>query len=126
MPTVLLIDDDPAEHHLLNAMILRAERTDIKIFGDVSLEEGIRQVTHAEPRAVLLDHRLPPYDDYRRSVQALRNSGYGGPVVVISAAIGEPVFSEAGKHGVIEVIDKLKLWDEISHGLFEHIMPTMH
>lgn len=126
MPTVLLIDDDPVEHHLLNAMILRAERSDIKISGAVSLDEALGKVAQTEPKAVLLDHRLPPHDDYRQSVRALRKSGYDGPVVVISAAIGEPVFDEAGKHGVIEVIDKLKLWDEISDGLFERIMPIIH
>jgi CheY-like chemotaxis protein len=126
MPTVLLIDDDPVEHHLLSAMILRAERTDIEISGAASLEEALQCVRQIEPRAVLLDHRLPPYDDYRKSMNVLRSTGYEGPVVVISAAVGEAVFDEASAHGVIEVIDKLKLWDEISDGLFERIMPIVH
>ncbi|MEM8877815.1 MAG: response regulator [Pseudomonadota bacterium] len=126
MSTVLLIDDDPVEHHLLNAMLLRARRTDIEVSVAVTLDEAARKINTAAPGAVLLDHRLPPHDDYRISVQELRQAGYRGPVVVISAAIGERAFDEAKRHGVVEVVDKLRLWDEIVDGLFERIMPMVH
>jgi CheY-like chemotaxis protein len=126
MTRLLLIDDDPVEHHLLSAMLKRASRTDIGVTGAQTLDEALRQIAQLEPSAILLDHRLPPHDDYRHSIRELRKAGYDGPVVVISAAVGERSFEEAGRHGVTLVIDKLKLWDEISGGLFERLLPTLH
>jgi CheY-like chemotaxis protein len=126
MTQLLLIDDDPVEHHLLSAMLKRASRTDIGVTGAQTLDDAIRQIARHEPSAILLDHRLPPHDDYRHSIRELRKAGFDGPVVVISAAVGERSFDEAGRHGVTLVIDKLKLWDEISGGLFERLLPTLH
>ena len=87
---------------------------------------GVERIGAAEPAAVILDHRLPPHDDYRASIRHLRKAGFAGPVVVISAAVGDRVFAEAPHHGVFEVIDKLRLWEEIDAGLLDRILPTMH
>jgi hypothetical protein len=68
---------------------------------------------------VFLDNRIPPSFDFRSSLTALRQAGYSGPVVVQSACLADEVFDEAEKLGVAEVIDKLKMNDDLLIELLE-------
>lgn len=87
MARIALIDDDPTEAMILEGMLEHAGGGH-----DMVHALSIADFTAcAEPvDLVLLDRRLPPFEDFAQSVSALSQTGWRGPVVLISAFTDAP------------------------------------
>ncbi|HEY7747886.1 MAG TPA: response regulator [Aestuariivirgaceae bacterium] len=118
-PRILILDDD--DHYaLLFSTYLKLSGVEGGAVRHASSAEGaIEQLRSFTPDMVFLDNRIPPSFDFRSSLTALRQAGYSGPVVVQSACLADEVFDEAEKLGVAEVIDKLKMNDDLLIELLE-------
>ena len=71
---VLLVDDDPAEHVLLQRKLKTAEDANIELdyVGDIG--GAVEIVKAGETDMVFLDNRLVPNNDFRETAPQLRNA----------------------------------------------------
>lgn len=87
MARIALIDDDPTEAMILEGMLEYAgadhEMTHATSLAGFAAEAGAFDL-------VLLDRRLPPYEDFSESLPALAQTGWRGPVVLITAFSDAP------------------------------------
>ena len=83
--SVVYIDDDPLEHRLVSRLLERDGRFDVRCF--LSVADAVPAVRDDPPGIVLLDSRIPPENDYRHSVAALRSFGITSQIVVVSSVL---------------------------------------
>ncbi len=104
---ILLVDDDPAEELILGSLMSKVENYSIKLHycADIaSAADFVRQNTGIF--MVLLDNRLGPGEDFRETAPKLRQSGFIGPIGVISSSLTDPYFQSIEEYGADFRIDK--------------------
>lgn len=114
---VFVVDDDSHEATLLPFRARTARRRAAFTFAE-DFDALHRRLPQAAPALLFCDNRFPPSRDYRETVPVIRAIGYRGPIIVFSAALGDPCFDEAARFGVERVIDKAdfdgRLLDELA------------
>lgn len=104
---IMLIDDDPAEELIFRAQMKKVVAYDIEMLYAVGIENAVEQFNNgAHVDLVLLDNRLGPGEDFRESVPRLRQTGYIGPIGVISSSLTDPYFQSFAEYGADFRIDK--------------------
>ncbi len=108
---ILLVDDDPAEHLILRALMRKVTTHAIWLHYADTIDAALAQVRLAETELhmILVDNRLQPQADFRETVPELRRAGYIGPVGVISSSIADAYFQRIDEYGVDFRIDKAEL-----------------
>ncbi|MEZ4503858.1 MAG: response regulator [Dehalococcoidia bacterium] len=95
---VLVIDDDPAIVRLLG---LTLEAADFDVRKATDGRSAVEAIDDGLPDLVLLDLQLPDMDG-REVFRRLRASGYGGPVVIISAHGARSARRELGADAAVD------------------------
>jgi CheY-like chemotaxis protein len=109
---VLIVDDDRTQLELMRVLLLKAG-LDLNMKSALTIEDALSSLAEQQPDIVFLDNHMPPEMDFRSGFGMLRDAGYGGPVIVNSVSIDEPVMHEAGAFGVTRIVDKFELRDEL-------------
>ena len=102
MSKLLLVDDEPNVRYSLEKA-LKSQDLEILLAG--SAKEGIEQVRHARPDAVVLDVRLPDMSGLD-AYQVIRQVDPRLPVIVITAFSTTNTAIEAMKMGAFEYLLK--------------------
>jgi CheY-like chemotaxis protein len=108
-PRILILDDDDQYAFLFATYLKLGKVEGGTVAHATSAEMAIAQLAVFRPDVIFLDNRVPPHADFRPALKALRQAGYGGPVIVQSACVADDVFEEAKGFGVAEVIDKFEM-----------------
>lgn len=102
---IAVIDHDHLHHKLM--LCYSAFNGEYELAFMSSLDEGLEQIKIKEYDLVLLENRLQPYQDYRDTVPMIREAGYGGRLVVMSADIRVKEFAHCKAYAIDKYIDKL-------------------
>lgn len=97
---VLLIDDDPAEHILLQRKLQKADETSIELDYVADIGAAVDLVKAGGVDMVFLDNRLVPNNDFRETAPLLRQAGFVGPIGIISSDISGKYFEDFRDYGV--------------------------
>lgn len=116
---ILVVDDDEQQIRLFSIFLELSGIQDVVCATAKSIEAAITDIKVEVPAIVFLDNRIPPYSDFRQSLDQIRTAGYLGPVIVHSASVDEPVFRDAGKLGVASVVDKRSIRGNTLKALIE-------
>lgn len=102
--SILLVDDNSHQHELFKCYAMYAKEVDVHFAS--SLSDALESIKRDKPKAVLLDNRLHPYESYLETVPILREAGFDGKIVVISADISGTVFAAHRAHSVECCVNK--------------------
>lgn len=102
--TVLVVDDNEHQHKLLEVYSRTLENITVSCVS--CLGSAIDHLQAARPDLIMLDSRLKPYTDFRETVPQLREAGYVGKIIVVSADVDQPVFQHAKDMGINACVDK--------------------
>ena len=80
--TILLVDDDADLRETLSEQFILTGEFDTILAEDAS--SGVKAARDRAPELVLLDVELPDLDG-REACRAMRNAGYSGPIVMLTA-----------------------------------------
>ncbi|MDX3929592.1 MAG: response regulator [Shinella sp.] len=107
---ILLVDDDPAENLILNALMRKVVNFDIELHYTETIDAALDFIRAGNRiDMILMDNRLQPQADFRETVPELRRHGYIGPIGVISSSISDAYFQRIEDYGVDFRIDKAEL-----------------
>ena len=81
---VLVIDDSAIDANAVGALLRCAFGRDIIVRHATNLMRAKNMLLEGLPAAILLDDILPPRDRAESSMAILRQSGYSGPIIVLS------------------------------------------
>jgi CheY-like chemotaxis protein len=123
-PRILIIDDDVHYAELASAYLRLSGLGHGTVEHADTMDAGLRRLRDLAPDLVFLDNRIPPQTDFRSGLRALREAGFGGPVIVQSACTADDVFDDARRLGAAEVIDKFLLSDELLMSLLRRHAPN--
>ena len=115
---VLLIDDDPAEHILLQRKLKKADEISIELDYVADIGSAVDIVKAGGVDMVFLDNRLVPNNDFRETAPLLRQAGFVGPIGIVSSDISGKYFEEFRDYGVDFKIGK----DEIDASVIAFIV----
>lgn len=115
---VLLIDDDPAEHILLQRKLQKSDETTIELDYVADIGSAVDIVKAGGVDMVFLDNRLVPNNDFRETAPLLRQAGFIGPIGIISSDISGKYFDEFRDFGVDFKIGK----DEIDASVIAFVV----
>lgn len=115
---VLLIDDDPAEHILLQRKLQKADETSIELDYVADIGSAVDIVKAGGIDMVFLDNRLVPNNDFRETAPLLRQAGFVGPIGIISSDISGKYFEDFRDYGVDFKIGK----DEIDASVIAFVV----
>lgn len=104
---ILIVDDNDHQHELFRCYAMTSDK--VELTHAASLDEALEILNEAKPDIVFLDSRLVPYDDYRQTVPLIRDAGYTGKIIVISADVNEAIFLEAEQYSVESCLDKFAI-----------------
>ncbi len=107
---ILLVDDDPAENLILRGLIKKVTAIKIELHYCETIDDALAFITSGKPVSiVLMDNRLQPQRDFRETVPAMRQSGFIGPIGVISSSLADPYFQNFEEYGADFRLDKAEL-----------------
>ena len=106
---LLVIDDDETEKRLFEIYCMDLKSMSVNCRFASELGAGLEMIRMRQPDLIFLDNRILPYENFTQTMPLLRQAGYEGPVVVMSASLFDPVFDEARAWGVATTLDKLDL-----------------
>jgi response regulator of citrate/malate metabolism len=109
---ILVVDDDRMQNEIISVYLAKI-RAELIVDYALTIEEAITFIAANTPDIIFLDNRIPPDIDFRNGIERIRQAGYGGPVIVQSVAVDDPVLDNAGAHGVIRVVDKFDLREDM-------------
>ena len=115
---VLLIDDDPAEHILLQRKLQKVDETSIDLDYVADIGSAVDLVKAGGVDMVFLDNRLVPNNDFRETAPLLRQAGFVGPIGIISSDISGKYFEDFRDYGVDFKIGK----DEIDASVIAFVV----
>ncbi|EFL87678.1 response regulator transcription factor [Ahrensia sp. R2A130] len=107
MTKILLIDDNAHQHELFRCYTMNSD--DLEMRYSQELQAAVDVIAEDMPNIVLLDNRLHPFTDFRKTVPKIREAGFDGKIVVISSDVDHPVFQDAPNYAVHCCIDKADL-----------------
>jgi len=116
--SILFIDDNPEELDYLQKRMALVPQSGIVLHYVISIEEALEEFRKTSIDMILIDNQLLPNNDFRETVPVLRQSGYIGPVGVISTDIGGEYFQKFRDYGVDFRMGK----DEIDPGSLRYIL----
>ena len=116
--SILFIDDNPEEFDILQKRMALAPESGIVMHYAISIEEALEELRKTSIDIILIDNQLLPNNDFRETVPVLRQSGYIGPIGVISTDIGGEYFQKFRDYGVDFRMGK----DEIDPGSLHYIL----
>ncbi len=104
---ILLVDDDPAEELILGSLMSKVENYTIKMHycADITSAESFLK-RNPGIFMVLLDNRLGHGEDFRETAPKLRQSGFIGPIGIISSSLTDPYFQSFEEYGADFRLDK--------------------
>jgi CheY-like chemotaxis protein len=110
-PLAFFVDDNEHQRKLISCFAEFRPVVAAKLFA--SLEETIEALAESIPHLLYLDNQLHPHDNYYETVPVIRDAGYTGSIVVMSADV-EPLRRDgarelAAQWGVVEFLDKAEL-----------------
>jgi CheY-like chemotaxis protein len=108
-PRILILDDDDQYAFLFSTFLKLGKVEGGTVEHATSAEQAIEQLKEFRPDIIFLDNRIPPHADFRSALNALREAGYKGPVIVQSACVADEILDNARSLGVAEVIDKFEM-----------------
>jgi CheY-like chemotaxis protein len=107
---ILLVDDDPAENLILRGLIRKITGLKIELHYCETIDDALAFITSGKTVSmVLMDNRLQPQRDFRETVPAMRQSGFIGPIGVISSSLADPYFQKFEDYGVDFRLDKAEM-----------------
>ena len=107
---ILLVDDDPAENLILRGLIRKITGLKIELHYCETIDDALAVITSGKTVSmVLMDNRLQPQRDFRETVPAMRQSGFIGPIGVISSSLADPYFQKFEDYGVDFRLDKAEM-----------------
>jgi len=115
---ILLVDDDPAEHILLQRKLKSAEDGCIDLDYVSDIGSAVDVVKAGGVDMIFLDNRLVPNNDFRETAPQLRGAGFIGPIGIISSDISGRYFEQFRDYGVDFKIGK----DEIDGTVINFII----
>ncbi|MDF1610037.1 hypothetical protein PZ897_17795 [Hoeflea sp. YIM 152468] len=95
-----MVDDDPAEHVLLQRQMKKVDGLSVKLDYVADIGAAVESVGTGDVDMVFLDNRLVPNDDFRQTAPLLRQAGFVGPIGLISSDISDAYFNEFREYGV--------------------------
>lgn len=117
MISILLIDDDETEYHLINQMMQDYYGGAFSLRYARSIKEAtVTLKTHAFD-IILLDNNLRDGQTAKDNVPALRDIVDSVPLIVISGVIDAAYLKDKTILDVYDVVDKYHLRDKIARGL---------
>lgn len=116
--SILFVDDNPEEFDYLQQRMSLAPNSEIALQYAISIEEALDELRKSTIDIILVDNQLLPNNDFRETVPVLRQSGYIGPIGVISTDIGGEYFQKFRDYGVDFRMGK----DEIDPGSLRYIL----
>ena len=99
---ILLVDDDPKFRQILQSFL---ELKGFRVITAGSGEDALDQLTHCDPRVVLLDMKMPGMDGLL-TLKHLRISHPNLPVIFVTQMDEEERINEAGVLGVNDYLIK--------------------
>ena len=105
--SVLFVDDNDHQHKLIS--VYSRTLPDVSVHYASSLERTLEYIQDEQPDVIFLDSQLHPFTDFSQTVPQIRDAGYTGTIVVISADINQPIFNKASEFNVHSCLDKTEL-----------------
>jgi two-component system nitrogen regulation response regulator GlnG len=102
MPSLLVIDDDPAVLHVFRRVF---QDSDVRVFTSGSAAEGLELLSQKHPDAVILDIMLPDADGLE-TFQRIQAKDSKVPVIFITAGGTSDTAIEAMKRGAFDYLLK--------------------
>lgn len=104
---ILLVDDDPAEELILGSLMSKVKNYQIQMHYCADIESATAFLQKkSNIFMVLLDNRLGPGEDFRATAPKIRQSGFIGPIGVISSSLTDPYFQSIEEYGADFRLDK--------------------
>jgi DNA-binding NtrC family response regulator len=117
MISILLIDDDETEYHLINRMMQDCY-ADAFLLRYAKSVEGAKTLLKSQAfDLVLLDDKLGHGITAKETVPTLRQVADNVPLIIISSAIDAAYLKDKTILDVYDVVDKFHLRDKIASGL---------
>lgn len=118
MLTILLIDDDPTEFHLIQGILKECldEKFVLRYANTIPKAKGILNMESID--VVLLDDKLNNGLTAKQTVPVLREATEDVPLVVISSVIDAAYLKDKTILNVFDIVDKFHLQKKIQDGLF--------
>ncbi len=85
-PSILVVDDHANISKLVEAYVLKAGLSHIRVQHADSLEIACLKIEKEKPDLILLDNLLPPHFDFRQSITEL-DTAFSGPIILFSSEI---------------------------------------
>lgn len=104
---ILVVDDNSHQHELFRCYSSVAN--DIELEHAMTLDEALDIIAERAPSIIFLDNRLEPFDDFRETVPRIRERGFDGRIVVLSADVDTNAFKEINRFTVHSYLDKLDI-----------------
>ncbi|ACT59299.1 response regulator [Hirschia baltica] len=108
-PSILVVDDHANISKLVEAYIIKAGLSHIRIQHADCLEIACLKIESDTPDLILLDNLLPPHFDFRQSIKEL-DGAFSGPIILFSSEIPINIGEEDADQRLAAIISK----DDIS------------
>ncbi|MCT7377524.1 sigma-54-dependent transcriptional regulator [Chelativorans salis] len=103
--TILIVDDDPVQRRLLDAMVRKLGYAPVLAEGGEEALEAVNGARPAEPRAVVMDLMMPGMDGID-VMRRMRQAGVDVPVIVQTAKGGVETAVAAMRAGAFDFVVK--------------------
>ncbi len=103
--TVLYIEDNPDNIHLVERMLMRRPQTELRVA--MNAHDGIKAAIDERPTLILLDNRLPDAtgDEVLRQLRSSEATA-GIPVIILTGDSGQATADEFHALGASEFLPK--------------------
>lgn len=119
---LLYLDDSDIDHRLLSAYLRMDNIRDYSITPCMTLEAALFALKSEQYDALIIDNRVPPFDNYHEPYKHLKQgTGYRGPTLIISADISGKEFSGEQRQDRELVLDKADLLPAVKAGFLAQV-----
>lgn len=118
MLNILLIDDDPVEHKLIQRMLKDCYDNPYVLRYADSVDKGIAILKSQQIDLILLDDKLKNGLTAQQSVPQLREHSNNIAMILISSSIKAAHLRDKAILDVYDIVDKFHLRSRIREGLF--------
>lgn len=97
--TILFVDDLQDEHILMQHKFFAFAGDQIQLICALDTNAAVQAILNNEIDLVLLDNRLDPEPDFKSSIPKIRNTGFTGPIGIVSSSIEDAAINEFDNYG---------------------------
>ncbi|MEM9206573.1 MAG: response regulator [Pseudomonadota bacterium] len=119
--SILFIDDDEIDHRLYRYyMSLYADEGTHATYAP-TVAHAVEELQEREFDLVFVDHRMPPFNDFRETVSVLKPFVRAATVYVITGSPLDKRFNDALAYGAAGVIEKHAMRDTFRPGFVDRL-----